>query len=337
VEGGGDQTIPLNAGVNTNPAETLAAGQYLLRVTLEKSGAYARLVEVLHIYPGQTSVLPAKIYTDGDFAASAPAAPAKPLIALIKSGNTQTLTNQGGTITITWQAVSGATEYEVYYAPYVTDSAPSIPESPAQTLSAPATSVTITAADIGNDTMNYYAWVKAKNASGTSPASPPAGSLDRFYGVWMAGNGMDGYEIDNAKLRYLMSWADPDGAWDIFTFIRAIVPFENGSETVNFNGKTGAAGIIVVEYDDSVDSNMYWSHFPGKYFIAIYYYGLTGNGAGSSAYLGFAADLEGDYGDPDYGADVSNVDEAIAKFTLADKDLYIFPDVAVIYNWGDRQ
>ena len=79
AEGGAGQTISLSAGVNANPARILASGQYLAQVRLEKGGASAGLAEVLHIYPGKTSTLPAKTYTDGDFTISVPAAVYEPV------------------------------------------------------------------------------------------------------------------------------------------------------------------------------------------------------------------------------------------------------------------
>jgi hypothetical protein len=115
-----------------------------------------------------------------------------------------------------------------------------------------------------------------------------------------------------------------------------VVPFENGSETVDFNGNIGPAGIIVVEYDRSVDDNMYWSHKPDNYFNAIYYYGLGVRGK-LSAYLGSAADLEGTYDEEDYGCDVANVGDAIAKFTFADRGKYISPAVAADYYWETEE
>jgi hypothetical protein len=116
-----------------------------------------------------------------------------------------------------------------------------------------------------------------------------------------------------------------------------VVPFENGSETVDFNGKVGPAGIIVVEYDRSVDENLMITHYPDNYFIAIYYYGLIGSGVERSGYFGFAADLEGTYGEEGYGCDVANVGDAIAKFTFADKDEYISSAVAADYYWGTAE
>jgi hypothetical protein len=251
-------------------------------------------------------------------------------------GSSNYTTNAGGKLTVTWKPVPGATSYDVYYAPRVTD-APEISAATAVT-GITGTSKEITGAAIGENTMNYYVWVKANNSVGASAPSAPTSTLDRFMGTWTDGTngGMDGFMITNADTVYLMLWSglyDDEGIYDVYSYIRAVVPFEDGSETVNFNGKTGPAGIIVVEYDRSVDSNLMWSHLANNYFNALYDYGLSGDEAQRSAYLGLAADLAGSYGDPGYGCDVADVNTAITKFTFADKDDYIESSVAVIYNW----
>jgi hypothetical protein len=261
------------------------------------------------------------------------AAPA-PVVSIKNSNHYDTdnyTTNQGGQLTISWASVPGATSYDIYYAPRVTD-APAIPDTAAQS-NVTGTSVVISNTAIGENTMNYYVWITATNPAGTSAPSAPTSTLDQFIGAWTDGTngGMDGFMITNADVVYLMFWAD--GEYDVYSYIRAVVPFENGSETVDFNGQTGPAGIIVVEYDRSIDDNPMWSNKPGNYFIALYYYGLTDSGEGRSGYFGFAADLAGTYGDADYGADVADVNAAIAKFTFADKDEYISPGVAAVYNW----
>jgi hypothetical protein len=252
-------------------------------------------------------------------------------------GSTYT-TNAGGKLTVSWKPVPGASSYDIYYAPRVTD-APAMPGAAAAT-GETGTSKVFADNTIGKNTMNYYVWIKANNSVGSSKASAPTGSLDRFLGTWTDGTngGMDGFSITNADMTYLMLWAgymdeDYDGEYDVLSYIRAVVPFEGGSETVEFNDKAGPAGIIVVEYDRSVDGNLMWSHKENNYFNALYYYGLNAGETRRSAYLGFAADLAGTYGSPDYGCDVAGVNEAITKFTFADMDDYVSPGVAAIYNW----
>jgi hypothetical protein len=71
LEGSNVKTIPLgysSTGINGN--ESLASGEYLARIRLEKSSLFAGLTEALHIYSGLTSTLPLKEYTDTDFQAA---------------------------------------------------------------------------------------------------------------------------------------------------------------------------------------------------------------------------------------------------------------------------
>jgi hypothetical protein len=249
-------------------------------------------------------------------------APGKPTITLIKSNNTQTtMTGQGGTISLTWGAVSGATSYEVYYAAAEPD-IPSIPTSPALTVT--TTSATITANNIGDNTMDYYVWVKAVNASNEkSPASPPASTLERFIGMW-SGGWDDYYIITNADVMYDMGYGS-----SVYGYIRAVVPFDNGSDNVSVQvggvTHTGAAGVIIVEYDEGYMQDSGWT-YNGNLFNASYYYGLTGSGAGSSSGMGFAFDTAP-------GPEVDTVDAAIAKFTLTDMDDFV--TISAEYEWSE--
>jgi hypothetical protein len=247
----------------------------------------------------------------------------------IKSSNTQTnTTDQGGAITVTWGAVTGATGYEVYYAAEdlpPTGMIPSIPEVAAKTVTVPTTTATITATGIGNDTMNYYVWVKAVNGNGASDPSEPASTLDRFIGHWTDPMGYDdGMYITNADFLYEIM-----EGYGVYGYIRAVVPFNN-NQSVNFNTHNGPAGVIIIEYDDGIMSGSYWTWAGApNYFNAVYYYGLSGSGVGATAYLGVATKID----DYSTGPEVADVDAAIAKFTLADKDSYISAGVAAAYEW----
>ncbi|MDR2499919.1 MAG: hypothetical protein LBD37_02405 [Treponema sp.] len=252
---------------------------------------------------------------------AAPTAPDKPALSIV-SQNTQTSpVNQGGTITATWTAVEGAVSYKVYYAPCIGVAVPSIPGTPAATVS--TTTAAITAQDIGNNTMDYYVWIKAVNAGGDSPASPAASTLARFVAHWTDPNGYDdGIYITNADALYEIF-----PGYGVYGYIRAVIPF---GEEVNFNTKIGAAGVIIVEYDADYMAESNWMYADGKYFNAIYYYGLTGYQTGSKVYLGWAALIA----DTSAGCEAEDVGEATGKFTFADRDLYIEPSVAALYEWS---
>jgi hypothetical protein len=275
----------------------------------------------------------------------APLAGPVPVVSVVNNNYYDTLlsdytTNQGGKLTVSWTLVPGATSYDIYYAPRVT-TAPEISDAVAVT-GVTGTSREITDSAIGENTMNYYVWIKANNLAGSSAPGALTSTLDRFIGMWTAENEMDGFLITNADALYLMLWAgwfdaDYAGEYDVLTYIRAVVPFDDDSKTVDFNGKIGQAGIIVVEYDRSIDDNLAWSNRPGNYFNGLYYYGLTADAAGRSAYLGLAADLAGEYGSPDYGCDVADVNAAITKFTFAAKDDYVSPAQAVSYDWESSE
>jgi hypothetical protein len=78
------------------------------------------------------------------------------------------------------------------------------------------------------------------------------------------------------------------------------------------------------------DSDWTWAGAP-NYFNAVYYYGLGGSGEGATAYLGAATNLA----DYSAGCEVAGVDAAIAKFTFADRNSYIFNGVAAEYEWSE--
>jgi hypothetical protein len=60
-------TIAVTAGTTNTGPKSLAPGQYLVRLRIEKGGVYAGFTEALHIYAGLTSALSPRTYTDSDF------------------------------------------------------------------------------------------------------------------------------------------------------------------------------------------------------------------------------------------------------------------------------
>jgi len=112
---------------------------------------------------------------------------------------TVTVTTESGQITISWIAVAGADEYEVYYS-----TANSIPANPIQTIS----TTTVTIDGLTNGT-TYYVWVKGKNVNGTGNVSaaincrlvgtPEAPTVNPAYKqllvTWTAVPNADEYEV----------------------------------------------------------------------------------------------------------------------------------------------
>jgi hypothetical protein len=128
--------------------------------------------------------------------AASPMASGKP----IGNMGTVTLTTGGsGELVLSWSAVAGADQYEVYH-----NTNNSIPSSSSLTVSA----TTATISGLTNGTM-YYVWVKGKNANGTNNAStavsgkplgtPGAPTLSPAFKqllvTWTAVPGADGYEV----------------------------------------------------------------------------------------------------------------------------------------------
>jgi hypothetical protein len=112
---------------------------------------------------------------------------------------TLTVSAGNGQLTVNWAAVSGATGYEVYYS-----TISYIPSDPAVTV----TGITTTLTGLTNGT-TYNVWVKAKNTTGTSGASPmasgkPIGNMgtvtvssgdEKLNLSWSAVAGADEYEV----------------------------------------------------------------------------------------------------------------------------------------------
>jgi len=111
-------------------------------------------------------------------------------VVILSSGN--------GQISLSWSAIAGADQYEVYY-----NTTNSIPSNPTQTIS----TTTTTISGLTNGT-TYYIWVKGKNLNGTSNTSVVSGKPLGIPGTpivspaykgllvtWTAVAGADEYEV----------------------------------------------------------------------------------------------------------------------------------------------
>jgi len=112
-----------------------------------------------------------------------------------------TLTSGNEQLTVSWSAVAGADQYEVYHSTSTT-----MPGTASQTVNAPATTATI--GTLTNGT-TYYVWVKGKNTTGTGNASTvvsgkPLGThgaptvspaYKQLLVTWTAVPGADEYEV----------------------------------------------------------------------------------------------------------------------------------------------
>jgi len=148
------------------------------------------------------------------------AASAKP----IGNMGTVTVTSGDEQLTVSWLAVAGADEYEIYY-----NTGNSIPATPAQTVSA----TTATISGINNGT-TYYVWVKAKNANGAGVASASVS------GVPMAAPGTPGsLTVSAADQQIAVSWAAVPGAtsYQVYQSTTTTIP-ASPSDTVTGTSKT---------------------------------------------------------------------------------------------------
>jgi hypothetical protein len=113
---------------------------------------------------------------------------------------TVSLVSGNGQLGLSWSAVAGAEQYEVYYSTTNT-----IPGSPAETV----TTTTATISGLNNGT-TYYVWVKPKNAHGVGGTSTAAsgkpignmgtvslsvGGIGQLILSWTAVAGADQYEV----------------------------------------------------------------------------------------------------------------------------------------------
>jgi hypothetical protein len=229
--------------------------------------------------------------------------------------------HQGGALAISWTPVAGAVSYEVYYAPRSASAVPAIAD--AVMAATDANSIVIEDHAIGETTMNYYVWVKAKDPGGAASESAMVSSFDFFPGTWQPFNEAgDRYQISGSgKLVYGMEGL----AFE--SFIRGIVPCGERS----FNGNTKApAYIFIMEYDRNTLQNFQTT--PNRYFGAQYIHTAEGTGGiNSRVRMGTASDLEG-YGSSNYDCEVATLDEAMARFTFDNIDKYYSTNVDIGYR-----
>jgi len=114
----------------------------------------------------------------------------------------------GGELALSWAAVAGADQYEVYY-----NTSASIPASAAQTTS----TVTATVSGLTNST-TYYVWVRPKNTNGTGGISTSAN------GIPIAGMGTVTVISGNGQLD--LSWPITTGAnqYDVYHSTSGTMP-----------------------------------------------------------------------------------------------------------------
>jgi hypothetical protein len=138
---------------------------------------------------------------------ASPMASAKPVGSM---GTVTLITYGSGEFVLSWQAVDGADEYEVYYRTTNT-----IPASPSQTVS----TTTATISGLTNGT-TYYVWVKPKNANGVGNANTAAS------GVPMAAPGS--LTINAGTNQITVSWTSVTGAssYEIYYSTTTIIPAE---------------------------------------------------------------------------------------------------------------
>jgi len=126
---------------------------------------------------------------------------ASPMVSSKPIGDMETVTiNAGdGQLSLSWTAVAGADQYEVYYS-----TANAMPSSPAQTVS----TTTATISELTNGT-TYYVWVKPKNVNGAgstsaainakplgTPGAPTVSPANKqLHVTWTAVPGADEYEV----------------------------------------------------------------------------------------------------------------------------------------------
>jgi fibronectin type 3 domain-containing protein len=264
-------------------------------------------------------------------------------------------------IAVSWTAAEGALSYEVY--------AGSSPETAVKTGGDVAgTGVVLSGLA---DSAAYYVKVRAKNAAGTGPFSPPSAAVrtsDAFPAGFLAaedhwGSGVgDGYKIDaSGRIQYLgveNVTEEYEGAYSFVANIKYHVQFPQ--ETISSRGGeqvAGASGVFIIEYADPLPTPGGLT-LPGR-FQAIYYWGLGTNHPGTAypanaakglpqVFMANSANLAAtspefanNGEDPSTGVnpETQTLSQAIAKFTLAKRNLWVaygvvYPqmkDFAILY------
>lgn len=217
--------------------------------------------------------------------------------------------------------VTGAVSFEVYYAPRIGSAAPSIAQAVMATTD--TNSIVITDNAIGQTTMNYQVWVKARDAGGVTSEPVTVNTFDFFTGTWQPFNEAgDKYQIFNdGRLIYGMP------GFEFQSFVRGIIPY--GERIINGNVRAPSY-VLIIEYDRNTLQNV--NITPGKYFGAQYIHTAEGTGGiNSRARMGAASDLEG-YGTSRYDCEVATLDEAIERFTFDNMGKYYSLSVDIGYR-----
>jgi fibronectin type 3 domain-containing protein len=229
--------------------------------------------------------------------------------------------HRGGALTVSWTPVAGAVSYEVYYAPRAGSAIPPIADAVMATTD--TNSIVIEDNAIGETTMNYYVWVKAKDSDGVASEAAMTGAFDFFTGTWQPFNEAgDKYRIFNdGKLIYGMPGLEFE------SFVRGIVPY--GERVVNGNVKAPSY-VLIIEYDKDKLQGIQTT--PDKYFGALYVHTAEGTGGiNSRARMGGASDRE-NYGTSRYDCETATLDEAIARFTFDNIEKYYSLSVDIGYR-----
>jgi hypothetical protein len=229
--------------------------------------------------------------------------------------------HRGGVLKVSWTPVAGALSYEVCYAPRAGSAVPAIADAVMATTD--TNSIVIEDNAIGETTMNYYVWVKTKDADGIASEAAMVSSFDFFTGTWQPFNEAgDRYQIFNdGKLSYGMP------GYEYESFVRGIIPY--GERMVNGNVRA-LSYVLIIEYDRDTLQNV--NITPGKYFGAQYIHTAEGTGGiNSRARMGSASDRE-NYGTSRYDCETATLDEAIGRFTFDNIEKYYSLSVDIGYR-----